>query len=425
MQRAACTRKQTAVIWHYSQCSKSQDVFFPLPDTVIDELRSTQSVKIMMIAARCISAWGLLLVVMGGAPSLSQITPRVTVSGRVIDDSTQAPVQNANVFIANTTLGCGTDENGRFQIRNVPVGPCEIVTSRVGYSMRLMRVTLSESRKSEFEIELRATNVELSEVVVSAPDPVEWKKWAERFRKLFLGTTRNARECRIVNPEVLDFKTDANGAFNASVRAPLQIENPRLGYHIEFYLNLFREVESPPTLVAQSRGPVLMFEGQSQYTELKPSSPDDSVLWKENRQRAFKGSPRHFLISLFNRELEREGFIIRLSSGLSVGASDPRALLTVGESEILWDSPKSHEKILKFKGFLEVEYDGEPVEFGYDLLRKKGSDAQVSWIRLNYDAVTIDSRGLIKDWFPTTISGYWAWKRVADALPLDYDPEKE
>jgi hypothetical protein len=167
-----------------------------------------------------------------------------------------------------------------------------------------------------------------------------------------------------------------------------------------------------------------MFEGQPQYTELKPSSADDTVLWKENRHQAFKGSLRHFLTSLFNRELDREGFIIRLSSGLLVNASDPRALMRVSEEDILSEGPKSHEKMLQFKGFLEVEYDGEPVEFGYDLLRKKGSDAQVSWMRLNYDAVTIDSRGLIKDWFPTTISGYWAWKRVGDALPLDYDPDQ-
>jgi hypothetical protein len=72
-----------------------------------------------------------------------------------------------------------------------------------------------------------------------------------------------------------------------------------------------------------------------------------------------------------------------------------------------------------------VEYVRESVELGYDLLRKKGTDAQVSWITLNYDGVTIDSRGLLKDWFPTRISGYWAWKRVADALPLDYDPDEQ
>jgi hypothetical protein len=378
-----------------------------------------------MIAARSISGWALVAVLVGVATSLSQVAPRVTVSGRVIDDSTHAPVQNANVFIANTTLGSGTDQGGRFQIRNVPVGPCEIVISRVGYSMRLMRVTLTESKRTDLQIELQAANVELSEVVVSAPDPVEWKRGLEKFRKLFLGTTRNARECRVLNPEVLDFKTDASGTFTASVREPLQIDNLAFGYHIEYFLSLFRVEESSLPTASSFPGPVLTFEGQPKYTELKPSSADDSMRWRENRRRAFRGSFRHFLVSLFNQELEPEGFVIRLLLKLSPGVSDPRTWRTAKEVDILRDSPKNHEKLLQFRGYLEVEYVRESVEYGYDLLRKIGTDSQVSWVRLNYDGVTIDSRGLIKDWFPTNILGYWAWKRVADALPLDYDLDQQ
>jgi hypothetical protein len=376
----------------------------------------------MMITARGLFSRTMAVLIVGAATSLSQISPRVTITGQVLDDSTHVPIQNANVFVANTTLGCGSDENGRFQIRNVPVGPCEIVTSRVGYSMRLMRVTLLESRTAEVAIELHAKNVELSEVVVSAPDPVEWRKGLERFRYLFLGTTRNARDCKILNPEVLDFKTDVDGSFTASVREALRIDNFALGYHIEYYLTVFREGEGPSPGVASMTGTVLTFEGQPKYTELKPSLPDDTVRWKENRHQAFNGSPRHFLVSLFNRELEPEGFIIRLSPALSLSATDPRTQRTVNEADVLLEGPKSDEKIMQFKGFLEVEYVREPAERGYDLLRKKGSDAQVSWITLNYDGVRIDSRGLIKDWFPTKVYGYWAWKRVADALPLDYEP---
>ncbi len=279
----------------------------------------------MMIAVERTFGCGLVALLIGVTTSLSQIAPRITVSGQVIDDSTHVPVQNANVFVANTTLGCGTDQDGRFQIRNVPLGPCEIVTSRVGYSMRLTRITLSESRKAEFRIELHAANVELGEVVVSAPDPVEWKEDLDRFKKLFLGSTRYAGECRILNPEVLDFRTESNGTFSASVRRPLQIENLALGYHIEYYLSLFLLEESAPASATFLPGPLLTFEGEPKYTELKPSSPDDTVRWKEHRREAFNGSFRHFLVSLFNRDLEREGFIIRLPSGLSVSSSDPRA----------------------------------------------------------------------------------------------------
>ncbi len=379
----------------------------------------------MIFSAMRIFGWTTIALLVAVATSLSQVTPRVMVSGRVTDDSTHLPVQNTNVFIANTTLGCSTDQDGRFQIRNVPVGPCELVTSRVGYSMRLMRVTLSESRKTEFQIELHAANVELDEVVVSAPEPMEWRRGVEKFRRLFLGATRSANECKILNPEVLDFKTEVNGTFTASVRKPLHIDNLALGYHIEYFLSLFREEESRPTIGVSFSGPVLMFEGQPKYTNLRPSSPDDSVRWKENRNRAFNGSLRHFLISLFNKELEQEGFIIRLLPGLSPSTSDPRTRWRVAESDILRDGPKSHEKLLHFKGYLEVEYIREPVEYGYDLLRKRGTDGQVSWIKLNYDEVTVDSRGLIKDWFPTRISGYWAWKRIADSLPQDYDAEEK
>jgi hypothetical protein len=369
--------------------------------------------------------WLIALTIQAVLPSFSQITPRVTVSGRVVDDSTHLPIQNANVFVANSTLGSGTNDQGHFQIRNVPVGPCELVASRVGYSMRSLRLTVSESRKTEVTIGLHPTNVEMGEVVVSAPDPGEWRSGLEKFKKLFIGTTANAQECVILNPEILDFRIDAAGGFNASVRQPLQIENRALGYHLEYFLTEFRLDESPPSAFLFP-GPVLTFEGKQKYSELKPATLDDSLRWKENRRKAFAGSPRHFLIALFNHELEQEGFIVRLLPALTPNVNDPRLQRPIQESEILFDGAKSHEKLLRFREFLEVEYVRESPEYGFNLLRSRRTGSQVSWIKLNYESgVTIDSRGVIKDWYPTRISGYWAWKRIADALPLDYDPDQQ
>jgi hypothetical protein len=124
--------------------------------------------------------------------------------------------------------------------------------------------------------------------------------------------------------------------------------------------------------------------------------------------------------------LEQEGFIVRLLPALTPNVNDPRIQRPIQESEILFDGAKSHEKLLRFKEFLEVEYVRESPEYGFNLLRSRRTGSQVSWIKLNYDGgVTIDSRGVIKDWYPTRISGYWAWKRIADALPLDYDPDQQ
>jgi hypothetical protein len=186
-----------------------------------------------MIQSQRTLAYTLTAMVFIAGVAISQTTPRVTISGRVVDDSTSVVLQNVDVFVAQTTLDCGTGRNGRFEIKNVPLGSYEIAASRVGYAMRSFRVTLTESGGKEFEIRLR-----LGEVVVSAAEPVEWKKQLERFTVLFLGKTRNAEQCKILNPEVLDF-TESGRVFSATARAALEIDNLALGYHFQFYLTRF------------------------------------------------------------------------------------------------------------------------------------------------------------------------------------------
>jgi len=345
-------------------------------------------------------------------PVLAQQTQRATLSGRVIDDSTSAPLANVNVYIANSTLGANTNEEGVFEIRDIPSGNYDIVASRIGYLLHTTRLSLSEQRKRTVEIRLKPTNVEMTEVVVSAPDPTEWKKDLSTFTELFLGTTQNAKGCKIVNPEVLDFKAEGNDLFDASARRPLEIENLAMGYHLTFVLKSFRK-----------EGDVMTFEGLPKFTELKPTSQEMAEQWKENRMRAFRGSMRHFLISLFRRELNKVGYSIYHLDHLGVGNVSPDRKLLV-ENEILFDGPTPATKTLRFSGFLEVEYWRE-VESGYNLLQKAGTTGQVSWFTLNYLAVGVNDRGFINEAFPTKVYGYWSWRRVGDMLPLDYEPEKE
>jgi len=339
-----------------------------------------------------------------------QETPQVTISGKVVDDSTSALLFDVNVFIANTTLGCTTDRDGKFEIRKVPVGMYEIIASRVGYAVYSYRTRVTEAGIRRMEIRLKPTTVEMGEVVVSAADQAEWRKNLQRFDEFFLGTTRNARECDILNPEVLDFESDGPSVLTATARRPLEIENRSLGYHIQFLLETFK-VEND----------VMTVEGRPKYTELQASTPAQRVKWKESRLRAFKGSLRHFLISLFHRQLAENRFSIYLVGSLQRGQDNSRQLLNV--DEILTDLPRAYEKTLCFAHYLEVEYDGE-VEGGFDLLRRPGATGQVSWLTLNYLSVTITQNGLINEQFPTKVYGYWAWERMADALPLDYEPEK-
>ena len=56
-----------------------------------------------------------------------------TLNGTVTDAETKTPLIGANIFLLNTKFGCTTDENGKFLIRDVPVGSYSIKFSYVGY----------------------------------------------------------------------------------------------------------------------------------------------------------------------------------------------------------------------------------------------------------------------------------------------------
>ena len=375
-----------------------------------------------------------------GSIAFTQDKVRTSITGTVIDDSTSAPIQNANVFLAHTTLGRGTDSAGRFGITNIPLGFYELAASRVGYTFRSYQITLSESCKKEFEIRLRPSAVRIGEVVVSAPDVTEWEDRLKTFTELFLGKSRLARECKILNPEVLDFIAGENGQFQASARAPLEIDNRALGYHIRFFLrNLSVGRPDVHASVSLLGNDFLTTEGLPEYTELNASTNEEMEHWIDNRSSAFAGSLRHFLSALFRKTVLADGFEMYLTSRLpgvlkdnteigsslvSVGGWKPQTRL-VWEEDILVENANTREAQIEYQGWLEVDYKRALIEREYDSIVKPGSDARVSWVRLNKTPITVTADGMITEPFPTIVSGYWAWQRLADALPLDYIPEKD
>jgi len=272
-------------------------------------------------------------------------------------------------------------------------------------------VVVKETGVRNVEIRLKPVNLEVGEVLISAPDPSEWRRQLQKFKDLFLGTTPFSKQCTLTNGEILDFEENAPVSFVATARAPLKIENLALGYHIEFVLKTFKVVNELMTI-----------EGLPKYTEMTHSNEAEAKRWKANRMSAYRGSLRHFLACLFKKELTRNGFSAHELGSLQLD-QQVMSRKIVTEDEILQGSSTNYRTI-SFTGYLEVEYAGE-VDAGFNLMRKSGTIGQVSWLALNTYTITITERGLINESFPTKTYGYWAWKRTADALPLDFDPERE
>jgi len=56
-----------------------------------------------------------------------------TIKGQVFDSDTKAPLEGVNVLILNTPLGAATDNNGHYNIQNIPVGNYTVQFSYIGY----------------------------------------------------------------------------------------------------------------------------------------------------------------------------------------------------------------------------------------------------------------------------------------------------
>ncbi len=91
-----------------------------------------------------------------------------TISGRVLDRSSQQPVQGAQVVVLGTTRGGLTDQEGRYTISGVPAGSHSINVRRVGYSSTSQTVIVPDGGTVTADYSLNTAATRLTEVVVNA-----------------------------------------------------------------------------------------------------------------------------------------------------------------------------------------------------------------------------------------------------------------
>lgn len=359
---------------------------------------------------------------------LAQTVNKVTISGKVISQTDGKPLRNVNVFIASTMLGSATNDSGHFVIKNVPPGSHELVVSIVGYEPMKIDIRVARSKDKEYTIRLTPQIVAVPEITVVAAREKHWKKRLKRFQTFFLGTSRNAAKCVIINPEVLEFKVDkATGHFRAQANDILHIENRSLGYGL-FYLLATFDLGTE----------MVRYRGKTKFEELTPKSEKEHRRWQKNRLKTYFGSLRHFLAALTARQVEQEGFLVYRMPEMTaeIYASD---LQEVNLSHLFSDGELSFERKLHFFDYLQVIYTREPEDreyiywrLNYDKsaigmttqkrLESIRPQAQTSWIGMNKTFATIDTTGYIYDPLALTVYGYWAWESVADLLPFEYVP---
>ncbi len=117
-----------------------------------------------MAVTRC-----LLAVLVGGLLTVSQLPAQGaggTISGRVVDSTSQQPLANVQVQIVGTPRGALTRADGGFTIVGVAAGSPTVRATRLGYNPQNKTVTVADGQTANVDFSLGASAINLQAVVV-------------------------------------------------------------------------------------------------------------------------------------------------------------------------------------------------------------------------------------------------------------------
>lgn len=358
------------------------------------------------------------------------------IKGRVADGVNNQPLKGASVYINNSTNGTATDENGEFTLGPFEPGKYEVVASYVGYSALLYTAELKNNGyKINFVLERKEKS--MREILILTGETR--KKYLDIFKKNVLGFSSAAERCKIKNiQEVLFTPGETKDEFLAYTDQELIIENPELGYTIHFELLDF--------YYNKATGATYFYG----YTRYEDWNKDEKIKkkWLRRRKEVYEGSTIHFFRTLVRKELANEGFtayqlyqtpkakidsvrksgIIPINSGLVTGMQ--MASRTIEDSMIHLYSDSGYRIYeLKIKHGWRINYF-KNTTLKLDIQKNQmimgqPSAGTISGLRLrnqeHESLILVNTRGILLTPMRLYFDGMWAYERLANMLPEDYE----
>lgn len=380
-----------------------------------------------------------------------------TLSGTVRDDKETIP--GAAVYLSGTKISTITNSEGKFSLPKLPAGSYDVLIQVVGY-LPFSRSIIINDKNIHIDATLKANTVLLNEVVIK-PDPNRLH-YLNVFKDFFIGRTPNAKECKILNSDVLIIDYDKQGRkLTVSSNEFLIIENKALGYRIKYLLQNF-EYDYTTRIV--------YFAGFPFFEEMKGSKSKINR-WNKKRNMAYYGSSQHFYQSLYNNKIDEEGFVIhklatignknrqpdsvisanirKLTIGpkainaLTFNKDDslnywlkergkPKSMAVLNKAKVLTDTlVKIYNQDLKslnytdelFVMYTKEKEDEEYGKMGFQVSRSPDmGNYQVSLINLVAPPILFYKNGSIPNPRSFLYKGYWAYEKMADAVPIEFKP---
>jgi len=93
---------------------------------------------------------------------------QATVTGRITDQASGQPIQEARVIVLGTSQFASSGADGKYTVRNVPVGNVDVRVIRVGYTEQKKSVRTAAGESVTLDFTMTQTVVRLEEVVTTA-----------------------------------------------------------------------------------------------------------------------------------------------------------------------------------------------------------------------------------------------------------------
>lgn len=380
-----------------------------------------------------------LMFIWGGALASQAQT---NIIGQVLDASTREPLPGANVFFANTTKGTQTNAEGQFQIRQVNKGNYELVVSFVGYETISRRLEV-DSLLPKLTILLKMKAQTLAEVKIRPRRDPMWPTHYRFFVDNFLGITSNGKRCKIKNPRALWFEDDRQQQLlTGGATEPLELENEALGYRIKYQLEAFGY---------DYKRRYVTYLGYPSFEEIEPKNERQAKRWQERRKEAYYGSVTHYMRALAQNRLAEEGFVTQKIIEITDTVRNVKLYKKIGNADstqlrsptrkiqallpdtLQWvqlaDFYETDKIKLKFNERLQVIYTKAKEEADYQRYTSPYQGSPYNADRLQTSKLLMLTKDIVVlpdgnyfDPLNLMLEGYWGWKKMADSLPLDYQP---
>jgi hypothetical protein len=312
--------------------------------------------------------------------NISLILNAQKIIGRVTDKETNTAVPSATVYLSGTFIGTTTDTDGNFtlDISKYPLMPLSV--SAMGYySVNIENFPADK----KLLIKLTPRIYELNAIIVKANSLKNRRKeYMEIFKREFLGSSVNARSCKILNDKDIQFDyTLGSDTIKAFSEKPLIIDNKSLGYKVTYFLDEFEYCK-------KSRN--LYFVGNIVFNEEAKMSRSKRRTFEKQRRSTFLGSRMHFMRALWKNDISTSGFKIY-----------GQKMMPLNYDNLVMTDSAGKKYLIKSDYFL-IQYRSD-----------------VSYLSFKKDFVYFDNKGFF---YPLDLlwTGSISDQRIADYLPYEY-----